>query len=342
INPTARRFGFGASPPVVSVILAFVLLPKASAQPEFFEPTQGFYKARGAGVSATWSLDRETLPADGVLTATLTIRGATNPQEIVRPDLAKIRDDEGHLPYSERFQIEDVPGQPTSANAREVTFVYRLRPRNEHVDKLPSLGFYYDTGKKVGNPFQKTWAKGPKLTVTAAAKPKPAALPLDAPDRLFAIETGTHLLESEPFATSWIAWLLVFSMGPLMAAAWYAIWRRIYPDGVRLARLRRNRATRRALEAIRRAGRSADPAAALAAAVIGYLRTRYPLTPGVETPGEVGESLRDPLAGTPDLIENIVDFLRHCDEARFAPFGDNSLSLSAGAELLITRLEVVA
>src|SRR6266540_4137772 len=279
---------------IATPILALIFCTStAGAQPAFFEPTQGYFKARGSKVTALWNLDRVEVPEDGVLTATLAIRGATNPLEIVRPDLAKVRDDEGRHPFTDRFQIEDVPGPAAKPDAKEVQFVYRLRPRNRDVDKLPSLEFWYDTGKKVGNPFQKTWAKGPKLVVMAAVKVKPPAVPLLEPDHLFEIETDSRVLAREPFAAGWISWLLLFVLGVLIAGIWYAAWRRIYPDGARLARLRRGRAVRRAADAIRRAGRSRDPAGAIAAAVLGYLRARFPLPPGAETPSEVGEGLRE-------------------------------------------------
>jgi hypothetical protein len=127
-------------------------------------------------------------------------------------------------------------------------------------------------------------------------------------------------------------------LGPLVAGGWYALWRRMYPDAVRLARMRRSRAARRAVDGIRRAGRSPDPPGTIAAAVLGYLRARYPLPPGAETPGELGDALR--AAGLPDAeADAAVGFFRRCDEARFAPPGDTGLSLAAEAEALVARLE---
>src|SRR4051812_32521057 len=99
-------------------------LSLARAQPPLFEPPQGFYKARGNPVIATWSVDRTTLAEDEVLTATLTIDGAINPQEVIRPDLTKLRQ------FTDRFQIDNVPGQ---GDAKTPVFVYRLRPRNAKV-----------------------------------------------------------------------------------------------------------------------------------------------------------------------------------------------------------------
>lgn len=318
-----------------SFVSMFLLVLTSSAQPAFFEPMHGFYKARGTKVAATWSLDRTELPADGALTATLTIRGAANPHEIVRPDLAKVRDDDGRHPFAERFQIEDVPGKP---EAKEAAFAYRLRPRSSEVTRLPTLEYWYDTGVKVGNPFKKTTAKGFDIVVTRVAKAAPPAVPLLEPDRLFEVTTGAGVLQHEPFAAGLGSWLVIFVLGLLAAIGWYAAWRQVYPDGARLARIRRSRAVRRATDAIRRAGRSADPVGAIATAVLGYLRSRFALAPGNETPIEVGEGLSS--AGLPVAdADAAVAFLRRCDEARFAPNGVNPLSLASDAETLLARLE---
>jgi hypothetical protein len=341
---------------VIDAVFVFALSSTGTAalgQPAFFEPTQGFYKARGARVTATWSIDREEVPEDGTVTATLTIRGAANPREIVRPDLAKLRDSDGRLPYAERFQIENVPGA-LAPDAKEVTFVYRLRPRNREVDKLPSLEFWYDTGKKAGNPFQKTWAKGPRLVVTAAVRPAPPPVPLAEPERFFEIQTGSRVLDPEPFVAGRRLWVFLFLGGALAAGAWYFVWRHVYPEGARLARLRRSRAVRRAADGIRRAARTADPAGAIATAVGGYLRARFPIPTGAETPGEIGASLNElfvrsrgdgaakPMAALqPNRIDEVVGFLRRCDEARFASIRDNSLSLAEEAQAMLMRLEAM-
>lgn len=305
-------------------LIALLALPlTATAQPAFFEPPRDYYKARGAKVSVTWSVDRTTLPEDAVLTATLTIEGAENPQEVVRPDLSKIP------LFADRFLIEDASGHSPK-------FVYRLRPRNASVSRLPTLDFWYDSGVKVGNPFKKTTAKGIDLVVTKVENTRPPAVPLIEPEKLFSIESGPRALQSEPFTPGAFLWILLFVLGAVVACLWYVLWRRMYPDGARLAQLRRNRALRRATDAIRKADRSADPAAALSAAVVGYLRSRFPLPIGAETPGEVEESLRT--AGSAEA-DRIAGFLRRCDEARFSPPGDTPLALAVEARAVLARLE---
>lgn len=309
-------------------------LVPVSAQPTFWERKEGYYQARGVGVTAAWSADRTELPEGEALTATLTVRNVQNPREVVRPDLRKLPD------FNDRFQIEDLPGPPPAADAKEVRFAYQLRPRSREVDRLPSLDFFYLNPRiKDADPFMNARAKGLALAVTAAApKPRPPAVPLDAPEHLLVIATGPELLDRGPFVPSAGAWLLAFALGPVAAVGWYFAWRRLYPDAARLARLRRRRAARRAIDAARRAHRTPDPAGTVAAAVLGYLRTRFPLPPGAETPADVGAGLRE--AGLPEPeAEEVVAFFRRCDAARFGPPGDNAVSLASAAESLVERLE---
>jgi len=106
-----------------------------------------------------------------------------------------------------------------------------------------------------------------------------------------------------------------------------------------MARLRRSRAARRALDAIRRAARSPDPAATIFSAVMGYLRARFPLAPSVATPAEVATALVE--YGVPeDECNKVIDHLRACDAARFAPASGDDPTLAITAIELVTLLEV--
>lgn len=315
--------------------IAFLLLlaPPALAQPPFFEPAEHYYKAKGSGVVASWALDRTALTDGDTLTATLTIKNATNPHEIVRPDLRKLP------PFHDAFQIEDAAGPPAGPKDTVVKFVYLLKPRSRVVAKLPSLTFvYYNPALPEEKRFMTTKAAAQAITVTAAA-PKPRQLiPLDAPDALFDHPTGPGLLAREPFAPSAALWWLLAVAVPLLALVWFLAWRRVYPDAARLSRIRRHRAARRAHDAIRRAARTPDPAGTIAAAVLGYLRARHPLPLGAETPAAIGDALRD--AGHPD--DEVVNFFRGCDEARFSGSSDNVMSLARDAAALVDRLEATA
>lgn len=102
--------------------------------------------------------------------------------------------------------------------------------------------------------------------------------------------------------------------------------------------MRRSRAARRAIEGIRRAGRHPDPGAAIAGAVLGYLRARFPLPPAAVTPSEVGAALAELGLPAPECTA-VADFFRACDAARFSEGSDSSTSLATAAEPLVTRLE---
>src|SRR5262245_54311691 len=97
-------------------------------------------KVRGRGVTFTWTLDRVEVPEDDAITATLVIAGEMlqEPQDIPRPNVSK-------LPaFKERFrQIENLPGQPVSADAKRVAFAYRLQPRAVGESGLPAMAFAY-------------------------------------------------------------------------------------------------------------------------------------------------------------------------------------------------------
>jgi hypothetical protein len=327
----SRRVGFAS---LLSLLVVALSVTAGSAAPPPTSGKEHFYNAKGARVTVKWELDADTVPEDGHLVAKLVVTGATNPHEVVRPDLRKIS------VFDERFQVVDVAGKAAAANAKSVSFAYRLRPRNAKVDRVPSLLFYFYNPNAPGDDkYRLTTAEGKPIKVTPAA-PKPAApaIPIDAPDALFEVNTGLDPLDREPFAPGLWPWLLLLVLGPLVAGGWYAAWRRVYPDAARLARMRRSRAARRAVDAVRRAGRSADPPGTIAAAVLGYVRARYPLPPGAETPGELGDALR--AVGVPDdEADAAVGFFRRCDEARFAPPGDTVVSLAVEAEGLVTRLE---
>lgn len=328
----ARRSGWAA----VLFVLGTPYSVLGTQGPELFAPPAGQIdtKARGQSVETTWAVDRNAIPEGEAVTATLTVRGATNPAEVVRPDLRQVQ------AFADRFEVDDVPGPAPPPDAKELAFVYRLKPRNRSVNRLPSLDFpYRKAGVTAGNPYMNARARGIDIVVTAAvAKPAPPPVPLAEPDRLFAVvEVGSG---REPFAPGVWAWLLAALAGPLAAGGWYAGWRWKYPGAARAARLRRARAARRAASAVRRAGRTADPPATVAAAVLGYLRARYPLPPGTDTPAEVGEAVR--AAGLPDdPAAGVEAFLRDCDAARFGGTGDTGVSLGAEASALLARLEAV-
>jgi hypothetical protein len=280
-----------------------------------------------------------TTVAEGAeLIATLVVSRATNPTEIVRPDLKA-------LPaFADAFSVADVRDPPPAADAKEVRFTYKLKPRKRSVADVPEFEFrYFNPTAAPDRAFQLTVADAVAITVTeiaTAATALPEPVPMAEADRLFEVVTGPEVL-ARPFVACGWAWLAAALFGPLAAGAWFLVWRRVFPDAARLAHVRRSRAARRAADAIRRANRTADPPAAIASAVLGYLRTRFPLAASAVTPVEIGAALVD--ARVPDEIaEQVADVFRACDRARFAPSGGDGVALAAGAQTVLARLEALA
>ncbi len=322
----------------LAVLCAVCTLPTLHcpllAQPQFFEPKEHFYKAKGVGVAVKWEVPRPVVEDGRELTATLVVSRATNPAGVVRPDLKA-------LPaFADRFSVTDAPDPPLTADAKEVRFAYKLRPRNRTVDRVPALEFYYfNTAAAPGkSPFRYTKADSVSIAVTEPP-PKPR-VPMVEADHLFHVATGPEVLRG-PFVPCRWAWGAAALFGPLAAGAWFLAWRRVYPDAARAARLRRSRAARRATDAIRKSGRAPDPPAAIAAAVLGYLRTRFPLPESAVTPSEIAAALSEAKVPT-DAAEAAADVFRGCDRARFAPPGDSGASLAADAEAAVARLEALA
>jgi hypothetical protein len=303
-------------------------------QPAFFEPKEHFYKAKGGAVGVTWEVPRPTVEEGAELVATLVVSRATNPTEVVRPDLKA-------LPaFADAFAVTDVPEPPPKADAKEVRFGYKLKPRNRSVAEVPALEFYYFNPSAAPNKSQFRMTMADAVPIAVTAPPRPPSSALAEPDRLFEVATGPAVLDA-PFVPCDWAWLAAALLGPLAACAWYLAWRRLFPGAARLAHLRRSRAARRAREAIRRADRTPDPPAAVAAAVLGYLRTRFPLPESAATPSEIATALS--AAQVPaEVAEQAAGVFRACDQARFAPADTGGAALAAAAQAVVARLEALA
>jgi hypothetical protein len=272
-----------------------------------------FYHAVSAGgpVTTTWAAAPPTAPLGGDITLTLTVRGAANPAELVRPDLRKRPE------FADRFQVTD--GPPAAPGS----FAYRLRPRAVGETAVPPLRYrYYQPRYPEGKRMQTTFARSLPITVTPPAAPASPPVPLDAPDEFFA-----------PPAAGWspppaVVWMPV-ALAPVAAVGWFLVWRTWFPDAARRAVLRRDRAARTALARLAAARRSADPAAAAALAVRDFLAARYGVPSSADTPAAVAAAWPHPATG------DVVEFLRACDAARFAADRDTGLSLVTRAEKLV-------
>ena len=202
---------------VFSILLStqhFLLSTAAAKQPAFFEPKEHFYKAKGVGVAVKWEVPRPVVEDGRELTATLVVTRATNPTEVVRPDLKAVP------AFADRFTVTDVPGPPPAAGAKELRFAYTLRPRNRTVDRVPALEFsYFNTAAGPGtNPFRKTQADSVPITVTEQPKAPKRVEPMVEADHLFHVATGPAVLRG-PFVPCRWAWGAAALFGPLAAVA---------------------------------------------------------------------------------------------------------------------------
>ncbi len=319
---------------------AFCLFPfvflTANGQPAFFEPKEDYYKAKGRSVRVKWEVEPTTVQVSRNFSVTMVVTGAQNPTEIVKPDLRKLK-------AFDVFKVTDVSDPPRDAQAKEARFAYKLAPRNTSVKEVPELKFHYfnPSAAPGAKQFPSTRAEAVEITVLEPPKVERPVVPLDAPEFLFHAATGPDVLGSGPQVPCRWAWLAAGCFGPLAAFGWLLVWRRVYPDAARLARMRRSRAARRANDTIRKASRTPDPPATIANAVLGYLRARFPLPESAATPAEIAAALKEHRVPE-EIAERTSDVFRACDRARFAPSGDNELALAASAEAAVTRLEALA
>ncbi|HEY1187089.1 MAG TPA: hypothetical protein VGE74_05495 [Gemmata sp.] len=326
--------------PNVAALFALVLAAHSvSAQPQFFEPKEHYYKAKGSRIGVRWVVEPHEVQVGRDLTAVLVVTGATNPTEIVKPDLRNLK-------AFDVFKVTDAADPPREANDKEVRFAYKLAPRSTGVKEIPPLEFsYFNPAAAPGKrqfPTTRTDRDGDApITVREAPKAVRSLTPIDAPEHLFRIETGPEVLGRGPFVPCAWGWLAAASFGPLAGLAWFLVWRRLYPDAARLARVRRSRAARRAAEAVRKSGHTPDPPAAVAHAVLGYLRTRFPLPESAATPSELARALNE-LGAPADVVEQTGAVFRACDRARFAPPDGTDPALAESAQALLTRLEALA
>ena len=293
--------------------------------------TPDFYNAIAVGkrVEVAWSADPATVPRDGELTLTLTIRNAANPHELAKPNLGATD------AVTKHFQVIDRTDPQAGRDAREARFTYSLRPREVGAESVPALKYvYYRADLKE---FQTAYAKAVPVTVTPPVPkviPSAPPVPLDAPEEFFTLAEESRRLT----VPGRFGWLLPVVVVPFAVAGWVLVWRWVFPDAARLAKLRRNRTVRLALDRLKKARSSADPAGAAAAAFRGYLLGRFGVPPSAQTPTEVEAALTE-LGEPAERAADAAAFLRGCDATRFADLGDNGVSLTGQAEALILAWE---
>ncbi len=339
-QPKARQHRWRKTTVVAILVLithhSSLITATANGQSDLFQqPKEHYYKAKGQGIRVRWEVEPVAVAVGGELTATLVVTGAQNPAEVVKPDLRQLKS-------FDAFQITDGNDPPRDAKTKEVRFAYKLAPRNAAVREVPALKFhYFNPAAAETRRFPATVAESVPITVRDAPKTTHPIIPIEAPDFLFHPATGPDVLGRGPFVPCRWAWLAAALFGPLAAVGWFLAWRRVFPDAVRLAQMRRSCAARRATDAVRKSGRTPDPPATIANAVLGYLRTQFPLPEGAATPSEIAAALKE-LKVPADVAEQAADVFRACDRARFAPSSDDTGALAATAEAAISRLEALA
>lgn len=293
------------------------LSPVERQQHDFY----GAIAGTGPAIAVSWTLGAASVPLGGDIELTLLVKHAVNAAELERPDLAERPE------WKELFaSIADVP------DADPGTFRYRLKPRNIGRWELPVPKYrFYDPRPPEGRRFQLAFARGPTLVVEPAAVVGPTLrIPMEAPSRFFDEPPLSTRTSAAPPAVYWWALLVVGVCGP---PTWVAVWRWRNPDAARVARIRRAKSVRAALDALGRADH-----AEVAVITLRYLRERWRLPALAQTPREVAAALR--MESVPDeRLREAEALLNRCDAARFGAGDDNGLSLAAEARVLVERWE---
>jgi hypothetical protein len=328
--------------------------PGSAAPPVVGRPVD-FSGAVGGPFAVEQTAEPTELTAEEPLTLTVRITGPGNLRDIPRLDLGKL---EAYKP----FAVEDVDDRLASGEPPRREFRYRLRPRTADVKAVPRLKFvYFNPRLPPARGYQTTYAAPVPLTVKPRTPPVLPGVPAELPEWMLepvpADERVLWLLEQGP-VMAWVhrtlgwfgvrskygprrrgvAWLLVGAailVPPLVSVTWFMLWRRANPDAARRAGIRRSRAAAIALRSLRSAGESVS---CVATAVLGYLHDQVGLPLAASTPAEVAECL-----GTGDspreLTGSLIELLRRCDQARFAPGEVGDGSLADDAERLILEWE---
>jgi hypothetical protein len=319
-------------PTLLSCLMLVAVMPAGDEVPAVGRPSRHFYGAVGEHVRVTMRASPLNLRVEDPLVLTLTVSGASNPDQIERPDLRQLDD------YPGLFYIDDLPDEGTVA-AGERRFRYRLRPKSLRARELPPILFLYYQPK-----LKYFAATATEETVVLNVSPRSPVESTDMaperPDFLFEVPPASQFVDqsSEPpgrllFLAIWLAPALVF-------VSWLLWWRWRNPAGVRLAQLRRLRVVRHALDELDRLGltRAANLADRVAAITLGVLRDRHGIPQFAATPQEIALALRRGNVAE-GLVDQVESFFRACDAGRFGPPGTDTSGLPAAAKRLILTVE---
>lgn len=250
-------------------------------------------------------------------------------------DTPRFAGERGVLPP--RFSVEsECDGQ---SGLRVVScWFYRLRPKGTHVREVPSVPFLFYNPHLLppDRGYQLLFSDAIPLTVRPAEK---VGVPPDFPEEVTEPATGAGLTARHVLWRVGPRTVLVALLGPpLGCVGWYAVWRRLYPDAARAARLRRGRAARIALDALARVGGDdRTHADAIIAVLSNYLRMRFETTSSTLTPDEAADVLHR--AGLDSYGVALREVWRRADEIRFAAVPRGRVALGEVRRLIMDMEE---
>lgn len=316
--------------------------------PKNFKPGEkdNFIGAEGTSFRMTSRVSQTEVNVDDPLTLTIRISAAgkwqTPPR---RPDLKALERFKNGDFHIERATSSKADREYPKENAWE--FDFKLRPRDEAVQKIPPLLFTYYNPEVLFE--DKRWipmsAPGIPINVKPRSRVRPREIeggkPLRPPERFFQVTEGSEVLRRQSsFTLSWGLAMVLILAPPALCMGGYFIWSKLYPDAANQARRRRSRAARRALRSLRSySGKKAEDAVAMGQVLVNYLRERFELTAADPTHAEVAAFLHH--LGCPDpLIGRTARYFQECDAIRFAGNENPSMNgLASEAESLIHDLE---
>lgn len=321
--------------------------PDASEPPLVGQPSSftASGEAIGAGFTVKQLVSAATVRVDEPVTLTLRITAERSQRPPRRPRLAELK---VYKDLIDRKVLQIDPpvlkarGRPDRApGPRTWEFDYRLRPLTDRFTALPRLPLtYYKPPGSSALPGSYEVAYADAVPITVTPRPEQTLVappPVRVPDGVLDLAEGPAVLRRDRTTVPLPALPLLAVLGiapPLVALAWWAVWRRLYPDAARLLRMQQSRAARTALQAL-----DSAKDASVAAITALYLRQRVGLPSAEPTPAEVGIFLRR--AGASDLLAGrATELFRACDAVRFAPAPPAAAEeLSSAARCLILTLE---
>lgn len=277
--------------------------------PAIYQGSPNFSNAiAGSGFETLWSATPLELDVDAVIELRIRFQGVVNPDRVHRPDLAN------RASFRANFREIISYGEPLIERTA-VEFQYHLKPRSDSIHEIPELAIaYYSASQdRVGTKYLDAI---PLKIRPSSAKPE-TTQPIVAPERFFELPEAAAPWTTSP---SWWHISIVAVALSALPTIWILVWRYRNPEGVRLARLRRHDAIRSTLDRLENAERCGAPLQEFLRILQDHLIARFGAQPAAMTPVDVRTAM-DEAKLPADQIESTIQFLKRCDEIRFAGGG---------------------